>query len=188
MRLVADMGVALTPSTLLCGGLWYFKKREAAQIIAFQTVANAFACLAQLWLMKSAGHFEFNSSRVSTLRGRNFSDMIRSNDSYINCRGKALASRTNTAMVSGILLAVAAKAVKSKRTISAKQLALPIVAMSVLSLLAGGFPYTSLQPGAQTPVKHYTVNQHIESAFNSMQSWSFIAVIGIICYRRWGFR
>ena len=37
MRLVADMGVALTPSTLLCGGLWYFKKREAAQIIALQS-------------------------------------------------------------------------------------------------------------------------------------------------------
>ncbi len=183
MRLVTDMIAASTPSTLLCGGLWYFKKREAAQIIAFQTVANAFACLAQLWLMKNAGRFQSISSPGAKRGVPDLSDMIKSNDWYIDVRGKALMSRINTAMVSGVLLAVAAQAVKSKRTMSAKQLALPIVAMSVLSLLAGGFPYTSSQSNAQP-----TVNQHIENAFSSAQNWSFIAVIGIICYRRWGFR
>lgn len=176
MRLVTDMIAASTPSTLLCGGLWYFKKREAAQIIAFQTVANAFACLAQLWLLKNAGRFQSISSPGAKRGVPDLRDTIRSNDWYIEVRSKALKSRISTATVSGILLAVAAQAVKSKRTMSAKQLALPIVAMSVLSLLGS-------QSNAQLRVQ-----QQVERAFMWAQNLSGLAIIGIICYRRWGFR
>lgn len=167
MRLVVDTGVALCPAALLCGGLWYFKKREAAQIIALQAVADAFACLAQLWLIKKCEPFSLRRS------------LLNNNDSYIIFRRKALRARIEMALSSGILLAVAAQAVKSERTVSAKQLALPIVAMSVSSLLAGG-SYTSSQS--------CNVQQRMERAVNWAQNLSGVVAIGIICYRRWGFR